>query len=221
MKFLVEERMNNRISSLRFKDVNFAYVDNKNIFSKNICVEFSVGKINVVTGENGCGKSTLLNLSLGIWDNYSGAIYLDEKNINSYSKEHLRDLISYGFQMPAVVRDTFLNNIVWGTPINKKRIEYFINAVKLSDDIAKKPQQLLTVINRNNLSQGQLQKLEIIRVLYKDSPVMIFDEPTSNLDVESVRSFIKLLKVMQEKYLLIVISHDDRIISTADYQFAL
>lgn len=63
--------------------------------------------------------------------------------------------------------------------------------------------------------------MEIARVLYTDSPIMIFDEPTSNLDVKSVHALIRLLKEIKHQHLIIIISHDDRIIQEADYKLRL
>lgn len=215
------KKMNNVISSLSFKNVNFAYEESKNIFAESISVEFQIGSINVVTGENGCGKSTLLNLPLGIWNNYSGFIYMDKEDMKAFDKEHLRNLVSYAFQMPAIVKDTILSNIAWGKTIEIERIVRLVEAINFRDDIESKPQSFHTIIDREALSQGQLQKMEIARVLYTDSPIMIFDEPTSNLDVKSVHALIRLLKEIKHQHLIIIISHDDRIIQEADYKLRL
>lgn len=211
--------MCNTSNSLIYREVNFSYVDDKYIYETPITVHFDKGNINVVSGPNGCGKSTLLNLALGVWDNYSGGIFIDDKNMKDMDKDCIRKLMIFGFQEPVIFNDTILNNITIGGEFNKKEVEGLADQLLILDDINEMPQKFDTVIDRNSLSQGQIQKVNICRMLYSKRSIMIFDEPTSNLDFKSVDAYINLMKKIKDKYLIIIISHDKKIISEADYNF--
>jgi ATP-binding cassette subfamily B protein len=211
--------MCNSNNSLVYREVNFSYIDNKYIYETPIMVEFRKGNFNVVSGFNGCGKSTLLNLALGVWDNYTGDIFIDDTNIHNIDKDSLKKKIIFGFQEPVIFNDTVLNNITIGRAYDKKRVEEIADCLLLLDDINEMPQKFDTVIDRNSLSQGQIQKVNICRILYSERPIMIFDEPTSNLDFKSVEAYINLVRKIKDKHLIIIISHDKKIISEADYNF--
>jgi ABC-type bacteriocin/lantibiotic exporter with double-glycine peptidase domain len=205
--------------SLAYREVNFSYIDNKYIYETPITVQFHKGNINVVSGFNGCGKSTLLNLALGVWDNFIGDIFIDDKNVKSLDNDNLRKLIIFGFQEPVIFNDTVLNNITIDRVLDKKHVEELADQILFLDDINKMPQKFDTIIDRNSLSQGQIQKVNICRILYSGKSIMIFDEPTSNLDFKSVDAYINLVRKIKDKYLIIIISHDKKIISEADYNF--
>lgn len=211
--------MKKKVDSLIYKKVNFSYDGEHWVFPENISVKFDRGNLNVVTGENGSGKSTLLNLALRIWENYLGNIYLEKEDIKTFDKIYLRDMVAYSFQVPMVIQDTITDNIALGKEVNLQKIEYLLKQLRLWNDIIEMPDRLQTIIDRDSLSQGQLQKIGIARVLYTESPVIIFDEPTSNLDAESVTAFIDFIQELKEKFLIVLISHDDKIVAQADYRF--
>ncbi|WP_124067748.1 ABC transporter ATP-binding protein [Clostridium sp. E02] len=208
-------------NTLIYRDVNFSYMDGKYIYGAPMIVQFEKGNINVVSGRNGCGKSTLLNLALGVWDNYMGDIFIDDMNMKNMDKDRIRKSIIYGFQEPVIFNDTILNNITIGGEFNKKEVQVLADQLLLLDDINEMPQKFDTVIDRNSLSQGQIQKVNICRMLYSKRSIMIFDEPTSNLDFKSVDAYIDLIQKVKDKYLIIIISHDKKIISEADYNFEI
>lgn len=212
--------MISKIQELYFKDINFVY-DSIPVYANNITVKFQRGNINIITGENGCGKSTLMNLALYIWDNYEGNIYIDNRDISEFDKEVLRAHIGFSFQDPAIFNDSLINNITLGVRVEESCMYAVLDVLHFLNDINAMEQKMNQVVDNKSLSQGQKQKVSICRLLYSKKPIMIFDEPTSNLDMISTDAFINYLQRIKKEFLVIVISHDIRLIQVADYNYSM
>lgn len=202
--------------SIQFKNVKFSY-DGNEIFLKPVNLSFHKWEIAVLTGENGCGKTTLVNLLLNIWGNFAGDIFIGQRNIREMDREELLGEIGFCFQKVPLFSDTIENNITMGKVPDNDRLQECIQYFSFSDEIDHMEEKEKTIIgNERKLSGGQAQKLGVIRVVYGNSPIMIFDEPTANMDENSKREFIQIIQDKKKDKIIILVSHDHDIIDQAD-----
>jgi ABC-type multidrug transport system fused ATPase/permease subunit len=202
---------------IEFKDVSFSYNDQQKII-ENINLKLIQGNINTIIGKNGSGKTTLMNLVLNIWDNYTGDIYVNEIDIKEFDREDLLGIIGCCFQKTPIFKDTIEKNIILDYQKDEKKLNFLLKQINLFDDFTVLNDGIQTIISDNNkLSGGQVQKIGILRAIFANKPILIFDEPTSSLDNISHTLFIKLVNEMKKKHLIVVISHDEKIINVSDY----
>ena len=211
------------IKSIKIENLTFGYGE-KNIF-KNWNFEFEQGKIYILTGHNGAGKSTLISLMLGLYiSEYEGKISynnIDIKEINIYK---IRDKnIGVTEQEPILIPGKIINNITFEKKYDIDIITKYINILGLDKYILSLEKGLETAINEksNNVSGGEKQKISILRQLVKNPEVMIFDEPSSALDVESKRKFKNYLNKIKKDKIIIIISHDSFINDICDFMINL
>lgn len=202
--------------SIEFRKVTFGYGSSE-IFHRPVNLFFHKGEITALTGENGCGKTTLVNLLLNIWDNYTGDIFLGERNIRDMDREELLEEIGFCFQKVPLFYDTIENNITMGKELDRERLLKCLQCFSFAKEIDQMEEKEKTVIgSERKLSGGQAQKLGVIRVVYGNSPVMIFDEPTANMDEQAKEEFIRIISREKKDKIIILVSHDQEIIRQAD-----
>ena len=197
--------------SIKYENISFSYGENfKNVLN-NINLEINKGDIVGIIGESGSGKTTLLNIILGLLKPNSGKILIDKKEItNDYLG--LRNLFSLVSQEVYLFDDTIAKNVA----LEKENKE--IDNIKLK--YALDTSQLRLMINNRedlenaevgekgiSISGGQKQRISIARALYKNSEILVFDEATSNLDIDTENKLIKALKALEGKKTLIFVSH--------------
>ena len=172
-------------------------------------LSFDTGEFVAVTGASGSGKSTLLNIIAGMDSYEEGELYIEGKATSHYSQsdweEYRRKYISFVFQDYQIIESfTVLQNVelaltdISDPKLRRKKAMELIERVGLTDYIKHKG---------SHLSGGQKQRTVIARALAKDSPVILADEPTGNLDSETSKDIIKLLKEVSQDKLLIVVTH--------------
>lgn len=194
---------------LSIKNVSYNYSDSKKKVLENINYEFEKGKFYAVTGKSGAGKSTFLSLLAGIDVPVEGKIEFKGEGIakKGYSM-HRRENVSLVFQNYNLIDYlTPLENVKLG---NKKADKEMLLKLGLSEE----------EISRNvlRLSGGQMQRVAIARALASDSPVILADEPTGNLDEETSREIIEILKkyAKAKDKCVIVVTHSKEVIDEAD-----
>ncbi len=188
------------------------YQSNK-LLIKNLNYTFRQGNIYCIIGTNGVGKTTLIDSILGIVPIKDGIIKFNDIQIDEIDKIHLRkEKISYMEQFPTLVHGTVLENVILTG--EKKITELNIDPL-LFNKLKTNP---VTLINPTiiNCSGGELAKIGFLRSLYKNSDVVILDEPTANIDNNTVDIIINELKYVKKDKIIIVISHDKRVIEIAD-----
>ena len=196
------------MSILALNKVNYSYKNGKSVLS-DVSMEFEKGKFYTILGVSGSGKSTLLSLLAGLDEPKSGAVLYNNEDIKIKGYEnHRKNNISLIFQN--------YNLIDYMTPlenlriINQKADKSILNNLGLGDE----------EINRNvlQLSGGQQQRVAIARTLVADSPVILADEPTGNLDSGTEDEIIEILKTSAHKHgkCVIVVTHSKELAKKSD-----
>ena len=201
---------------IRFKSVNFSYVEGRQILND---VTFSINKGEKVAliGETGAGKTTIINLILGFYKINSGNILFDGKNMDDISLESIRKNVSFIQQNPYIFDDTIKRNII----INNNNIsdENIINILKqvgLYDRVKSFENGIYEKINDNSFSKGEKQLLAFARAIAKETSIYVFDEPTSNVDVESEIQLKKVIDNLSKDSTVIIIAHRPATIENVD-----
>ncbi len=210
-KPIVEEVRNGE--SVSVKDAEVSHVD----FSygkENILTDFSLsvpaGKILGIHGPSGCGKSTLLKLLMRFWDVQSGSVALSGTDIRRIKTDALRAGQSFVTQETALFRDTIAHNIAVGKPGASR--EEIIDAAKkasLHEFVASLPNGYDTEVGElgATLSGGERQRIGLARAFLHDAPLMLLDEPTSNLDALNEGIILKSLKETSKDKTVVIVSH--------------
>lgn len=207
----------NSFNSLQLKNISFGY-SSENEVLKNLSYEFLNGKKYLITGENGGGKSTLIKLIAGYFNGYTGDIKLNGDNISDIVE--LRRNSSVIHQNVYLFNISIMDNITLYDEYDKTEIVELCKAIKIHDYIMSLEKGYDTVLdeNSNMLSGGQKQKIVIVRALIRKSNILLLDEYTSALDVESTQSVNDLILNSKDKT-IISISHDldSEIVGKYDY----
>lgn len=210
-------------SLIEIKNLQFSYdedLDKNKIFSDvNFKLEF--GNIYGLSGKNGTGKSTLADLVIGLLKPQRGEINLDGKNIEQFSKSWTKS-VAYLSQNYFLFNDSIKNNITLHSKKDdkfyKERYDRAIKISNLMEEINKftDHDNMILKDSGSNLSGGQKQRIAIARLIYKDSKVVILDEPTASLDQISSTLMMKMLQEIKKDKLILVISHSKEILDKCD-----
>jgi len=202
---------------IAFEDVGFAY-DSVPVL-RGVSLSAHRGEIIAIVGSSGAGKTTLVNLLPRFYENSSGVIRIDGMDIRKVSLRSLRAQIAIVSQENILFHDTVWNNICYGlTDVPKERVVAAAQAALAHDFIRELPLQYDTVIGERGtrLSGGQRQRIAIARAILKDSPILILDEATSELDAESEMYVQKALANLMVGRTTFVIAHRLATIRRAD-----
>ena len=196
------------MSILALNKVNYSYTNGKKILN-NISMEFEKGKFYTILGVSGSGKTTLLSLLAGLDEPQSGKILYNNQDIREKGYEnHRKNNVSLIFQNYNLIDYmTTLENL---KIVNPKADKTILNELGLKDDEIKR--------NVLKLSGGQQQRVAIARTLVANSPVILADEPTGNLDSDTEEEIIEILKTSAHKHgkCVIVVTHSKDLASKSD-----
>jgi len=195
------------LEKIEFEDICFSY--DKRIIFNNFSATFKNGR-NYLVGDNGSGKSTLIRLLCGLYRPDRGTILIDGQDLSSLSRESLRKSVSVVFSDALIFDGTISENILMGDRSASR--EDMMNAAKkaqLHEFVLGLPGQYETEVGESglNLSSGEKQKIALARVILRDSPIIIFDEFTRSIDIESKKSILSVIRKMDNK-IIIIITHD-------------
>ena len=205
-----------------FKDVSFAYNDNT-VLDK-ISLRIPKGKKVALVGLSGSGKSTIANIILRLYDNYSGSILINSKDIKELDLTDVRNSVSIVTQETILFNESIFNNIKYG---NLKATDEEISLVAKNAGVSsfseELDQKLDTVIGENGvkLSGGQRQRIAIARALIKDAPLLIMDEATSSLDNITENQIHKTINNLMNNKTKLIIAHRLSTIEDADIIYVL
>jgi len=193
-----------------FDQVNLRYAGTKKNVLQDISFTLKRGEVLALVGRSGAGKSTLVNLIPRFMDVGKGHIELDGHDIRTLTQASLRQQIAIVTQEIILFNDTVLNNITYGHPeANMEQVEKVARAANAHDFISALPDGYQTVVGERGviLSGGQRQRLSLARALYKNAPILILDEATSNLDTESERLVQQAIDRLMQGRTVVVIAH--------------
>jgi subfamily B ATP-binding cassette protein MsbA len=200
-----------------FESVSFSYDSTPLLRAINF--EARKGEVVAIVGSSGAGKTTLVNLLPRFYELTSGSIRIDAVNIRDVTIRSLREQIAMVAQENVLFHDSVWNNICYGlTNVPKERVAAAAQAALAHDFIMELPKQYDTVIGERGtrLSGGQRQRIAIARAILKDSPILILDEATSELDAESEMYVQKALANLMVGRTTFVIAHRLATIRRAD-----
>ena len=199
------------------ENISFAY-DNRKIID-NISLRIPEKTTTAIVGPSGGGKTTITNLIARFWDVNSGKVTLGGRDVRDYSFDSLMKNFSFVFQRVYLFEDTIANNIRFGDP--DASMEKVIEAAKKArchDFIMSLPDGYDTVIGEGgaSLSGGEKQRISIARAIMKDSPVIILDEATANVDPENEAELTKAIEELTKEKTIIMIAHRLKTVRNAD-----
>ena len=177
---------------IEFRDVSFAYPgSNKNVL-EHINLAIKPGETVAIMGSTGSGKTTLINLIPRFYDVTEGSVCIDGMDVRDYKVSSLRSKVAVALQKSELFSTSIKENIAWGNPdAADEKIENAARIAQAHEFIAPLEQGYDTVVAERgmSLSGGQKQRVALARAVLKESPIMIFDDATSALDLKTEASF--------------------------------
>ncbi len=203
---------------VEFDQVSFEY-DPETPILRDVSLKARAGEVIAIVGSSGAGKTTLVNLLPRFYRVNSGAVRLDGMDVREVTLRSLREQMAIVTQETILFNDTVWNNICYGRPgLPKERVEDAAKAALAHDFILELPQGYQTVLGDRGqrLSGGQRQRIAIARAILKNSPILILDEATSELDSESEMLVQRALSNLMMGRTAFVIAHRLSTIRRAD-----
>jgi subfamily B ATP-binding cassette protein MsbA len=197
---------------IRFEDVGFAYESDGEVKQVLHGINLSVqpGEVIAFVGPSGAGKSSLVNLIPRFFDVNEGRILLDGHDLRDVTIASLREQIGKVTQETVLFNDTVRNNIAYGQPdVPMSQVEEAAKMARAHDFILNMPDGYNTVVGEKGarLSGGERQRLAIARAILKNAPILILDEATSSLDMESEQLVQAALANLMQGRTVFVIAH--------------
>ena len=208
--------------SIRCCDLRFSYEEGREILH-GINMSFPKGSFTAIVGESGCGKSTISSILMGRNRGYIGEIMVGDIPLSEISEESLMKKFTYISHQSYLFKGTVRENLLMArSDASETALWNVLEQVKLADFL-RNEDGLDTLLNENalNLSGGQRQRLALARALLHDSPVYIFDEATSNIDVESENDIMTQIYALAKTKTVILISHRLANVAGADNIYVL
>ncbi len=199
------------------KNITFAYAG-ENVLN-GVSLEIPKEKIIGIVGKSGCGKSTLLKLLMRFWNVGKGEIDISERNIGEINTSDLRDMESYMTQETLLFKDTIANNVRIGKlDASDEEVMEACKKASVHSFIMTLPKGYETEVGElgSTLSGGERQRIGLARAFLHNSPFMLLDEPTSNLDSLNEAVILKSLKEEAKEKAVMLVSHRESTTRIAD-----
>ena len=190
------------------RDLHFSYDNDREILS-GVNMTFKRGAFTAIVGESGCGKSTISAILTGRNKGYGGSVSVGETELSEIREADLMENITYISHQSYLFKGTVRDNLLMGKPdASDSELWEVLERVNFADFV-RNEKGLDTGLSEkaSNLSGGQCQRLALARALLHDSPIYIFDEATSNIDVESENDIMNEIQNLAESKTVILISH--------------
>ena len=216
------ESMEYEFKGAEAENVTFAY-DNEVILD-NYSLKMQTGKITGIHGASGSGKSTLLKLLMRFWDVQDGSVSVDGTDVRKIPIRYLRDMESYVTQETHLFHDSIANNIEIAKPgASREEIMEAAKKASIHDFIMTLPKEYDTEVGElgDTLSGGEKQRIGIARAFLHECPLILLDEPTSNLDSLNEGIILKSLKESAEKKTVVLVSHRVSTMNVADVVYEM
>ena len=193
---------------IQTQNLHFSYDSEREILH-GVDMRFPMGSFTAIVGESGCGKSTISSILMGRNKTYTGHVRIGAIELKDIKETSLMDKITYISHQSYLFKGTIRDNLLMGNPdANEQELWEALEKVNFAD-FARSEQGLDTIVAEkgSNLSGGQCQRLALARALLHNSPVYIFDEATSNIDVESENDIMRQIHALAKTKTVILISH--------------
>lgn len=210
---------------VRLDSVSFGYSEGQTVLN-NVTFNAERGRVIAIVGPTGCGKTTIINLLMRFYDATTGEIRVDGSEVRDITRSSLRGAYTMVLQDTWLFHGTVFDNIAYGKKdVTREDVERAAKAARIHGYIMSLPDGYDTVLSDNgvNISKGQKQLLTIARAMLLDSPMLILDEATSNVDTQTERSIQDaMLKLMNGRTCFVIahrlstIRHADNIIVLSD-----
>ena len=204
------------------ENVTFAY--GEEVILDNYSLKLQPGKITGIHGASGSGKSTLLKLLMRFWDVQDGSVSVDGTDVRKIQTKHLRDMESYVTQETHLFHDSIANNIAIAKPgASREEIMEAAKKASIHDFIMTLPKGYDTEVGElgDTLSGGEKHRIGIARAFLHECPLILLDEPTSNLDSLNEGIILKLLKESAKKKTVVLVSHRVSTMNVADVVYEM
>lgn len=220
-----DERINFK-NEIQLKNISFSYNSSDKLILNNLDLNITKGEVVGIIGKSGSGKSTLVNIILGLLKPNSGNYLIDNVPTGEYLFETKSQLFGYVPQDVYLINDTIKNNIAFGDFDNEFNKKDLVEAIKLSSldqYVSSLKDKENTIVGERGitLSGGQRQRVSIARALYNKPEILIFDEATSSLDVNTENSIINEISKLKNKKTILIITHRESILSICDKVYKL
>ena len=231
------ESMEHEFTGAEAENVTFAYKVNgsegdregglghdNEVILDNYSLKLQPGKITGIHGASGSGKSTLLKLLMRFWDVQDGSVSVDGTDVRKIPTRHLRDMESYVTQETHLFHDSIANNIAIAKPgASREEIMEAAKKASIHDFIMTLPKGYDTEVGElgDTLSGGEKQRIGIARAFLHDAPMILMDEPTSNLDSLNEGIILKSLKESARKKTVVLVSHRVSTMNVADVVYEM
>ncbi len=201
-----------------FKDVSFKYPDNKKNTIKNFNASIKPGSKVAIVGPTGAGKTTMVNLLMKFYEITKGDILIDTVSINELSRKNIRELFTMVLQDTWMFEGTIRDNIIYNRKdISDKELEDICKSIELDHFIKTLPQGYDTeLLDSDSISSGQKQLITIARAMLEDSPLLILDEATSNVDTRTEELVQRAMDKLTKGKTSFIIAHRLSTIKNAD-----
>ena len=216
------ESMEYEFTGAEAENVTFAY--GEEVILDNYSLKLQPGKIAGIHGASGSGKSTLLKLLMRFWDVQDGSVSVDGTDVRKIPTKHLRDMESYVTQETHLFHDSIANNIaIAKTGASREEIMEAAKKASIHDFIMTLPKGYDTEVGElgDTLSGGEKQRIGIARAFLHECPLILLDEPTSNLDSLNEGIILKSLKESTKKKTVVLVSHRVSTMNVADVVYEM
>lgn len=206
-----------------FQQVTFRYPDGAKPILSNIDLTLSPGQTVGISGPSGIGKSTLIKLLMRYWDPERGNLLLNQRSLRRFTESSLHQTEGFFEQTTFLFEDTVANNIRLGkAAATMAEIQTAAQKAAIHEWISHLPQGYDTPIGglARSLSDGERQRIGLARLFLQDAPLLLLDEPTSNLDYLNELAILETIQNFEDKAILLV-SHRDTTLAAADDIFTL
>ncbi|OON96249.1 MAG: cysteine ABC transporter ATP-binding protein [Epulopiscium sp. Nele67-Bin005] len=213
---------NSQKNSVEVNNLSFSYDEDRQIL-KDISLNIPNNGLFALVGQSGCGKSTLATLLMGFESNYKGEIKIGDIELNDISIKSFRENSCVVKHQNYLFRGTIKENLLMANKnATDEQLWNSLKKVKLDEFVkAQGGLDYILAENGGNLSGGQRQRIALARALVYDAPMYIFDEATSNIDIESEEIFNQVMLSLAKEKLIIVISHRLANVIPSDIIFVL
>lgn len=224
LKLEVEEDNHNDITeddfrgNIKFENVSFAYKDNFYVL-RDLNLEIKENQTVAFVGHTGSGKSTIMNLIVKFYSATKGNVLINERNINDYSKEHLREKTAIVLQDSFLFEGTLLENIT--TSNDEKIAREALSRVGGDFILENRSLDSKVEVGGSNFSTGEKQLICLARALAKDPKILILDESTANIDSETEQNVSRAIEELKQGRTTLIIAHRLSTIKNADMIYVL